>query len=138
MFKRKADGFARAKKYHLCTACCSFDPKPFKICPSCGVSGMREFFPSRVEMLRACELIRLQVAGKISGLKFHPRFDLMVEGVKICAYEADSQYQENGRTVIEDVKPHGDFMDKIAAMKIDLFNAINRKHGLSVSIHRRK
>jgi hypothetical protein len=138
MFKRKADGFARAKKYHLCTSCLHVQPLLFKECPSCKVEGMRVFFPSRVEMIRAGELIRMQVAGKISRLRFHPRYDLIVEGTKICAYEADSEYMLEGKTVIEDVKPFGDFMDKIAAMKISLFNAINKKHGLSVSIHRRK
>lgn len=138
MFKRKGDGFARAKKYHLCTACLHADPKIFKECPSCKVVGMRVFFPSRVEMIRAGELIRMQVAGQISRLRFHPRYDLVVEGSKICGYEADSEYMKDGQIIIEDVKPFGDFMDKIASMKIDLFNAINRKHGLSVSIHRRK
>lgn len=138
MFKRKGEGFARAKKFHLCTACLHYEPKPFKACPKCGVDGMRKFFPSRIEMIRAGELIRAQVAGEISRLRFHPRYDLVVEGTRLCAYEADSEYMKDGQIIVEDVKPFGDFMDPIAALKIDLFNAINRKHGLSVNIHRRK
>lgn len=137
-FKSKRDGFARAKKFHMCTACTQSQSAIFKVCPGCGASGMRVFLPSRAEMLRAAELIRMQVAGEISRLRFHPRYDLVVEGRKICAYEADSEYMKDGQTIIEDVKPFGDFMDKIASMKIDLFNAINAKHGLSVHIHRRK
>ena len=92
---------------------------------------------SIAELKRASELCLSQKTGLISGLTFQPKFDLLVEGVKICRYVADFQYQENGRTVVEDTKPGGDFMDAVAKMKIDLFNALNAKHGLKVLISRR-
>lgn len=67
-------------------------------------------FDSKRESERYLELILLVRAGEISDLKFQPSFQLLpafeyhgkkVRGMK---YTADFQYQEDGKTVIEDVK----------------------------------
>ncbi len=50
-------------------------------------------------MLRARELAR-----EISCLTCHPRFPLLVNGVKVCTYVADFQYIEAGKQVIADAK----------------------------------
>lgn len=57
-------------------------------------------FASAKEAKRYGELKLLQRAGKISGLKLQPKFDLVIE----CKYVADFEYVENGERIIEDVK----------------------------------
>lgn len=134
--RTKADWRAKAKKNHMCTACLHYQTATFKACPRCGEDGMRVFFPSMAELSRASSLIRMLVAGEISDLKFHPCFDLMVEGQKVAVYEADSMYRKDGKQVVEDVKPEGDFMEDVAKIKIRLFDVLHAKHGLSVKIVR--
>lgn len=137
-FTSKRDAMSRAKKIHCCVSCLYSSPTTFKECPECKITGMRVYFPSRAEHVRAVQLIQRQVRGEISQIKFHPRYDLVVEGVKICAYEADVSYVEDGKQVIEDTKSGGsDFIDAVAELKIKLFNALNAKHGLAVKIYRK-
>lgn len=135
-FTSKRDAMSRAKKAHMCTSCLYSQPQTFKACPSCQVTGSRVYFPSSAELARAASLILLQRAGAIRELRFHPRVDLIVEGTKICAYEADACYIENGRQIYEDTKPEGDFVDATAALKIALFDALHAKHGIKVKIVR--
>lgn len=97
---------------------------------------MRQYFMSKVELNRGAELIRLQVAGEISRLRFQPSYNLIVEGTKVGQYRADFEYFEDGKTVVEDTKPLK-YMDNEAKLKIALFNALYKKHGLEVLISRR-
>jgi hypothetical protein len=121
----------------MCLSCLHYQTLTFKVCPQCGVEGMREYFPSMTELSRASTLIHKQLRGEISNLRFHPKYDLVVEGVKICRYEGDSEYRQDGKTVVEDVKASGtDFMEDVARLKIDLFNALHAKHGIKVKIYR--
>ena len=46
---------------------------------------------------------RLQ-SGEIMDLVCHPKYIMDVNGVRICTYRPDFQYQESGRLVVEDVK----------------------------------
>lgn len=138
-FTSKRDAMNRAKRTHCCVACLHNQEKTFKVCPACGIDGMRVYFPSRAEHIRAVQLIMLQKRGGISQLKFHPRYDLVIKGSKICAYEADCSYVENGKQIIEDTKPSNtDFIDKVAEIKISIFNALFKENGLSVKIYRAK
>jgi hypothetical protein len=62
-------------------------------------------FASKKEANRYSELKLLQKVGAISELVCHPRFLLLVQGVKICTYVADFQYRDSyGAFVVEDVK----------------------------------
>lgn len=66
-------------------------------------------FDSQREATRAYVLLRLQQENKIRGLRFQPRFPIVVNGVKVCVYVADFVYEalterKEWRTVIEDVK----------------------------------
>lgn len=61
-------------------------------------------FDSKKEERRWNELCLLQKAGKISDLEKQKRFDIVVNGHKICFYKADFVYQENGKQVTEDAK----------------------------------
>lgn len=96
-------------------------------------NGKSIYFPSKIELKRAAELIMLERLGKIGRLKFHPRFDLVVEGLRVGTYVADSQYLEAGKMIVEDVKPEK-FMTDVARLKIRLFDALHSKHGLTVRL----
>lgn len=139
LFTSKMDGMSRAKRVHCCTACLHNQPENFnRDCPSCGARDMRVCFPSKVEHLQGALLIQRQVRGEISRLRFHPKYKLVVEGSEVCTYTADAEYIENGKTVVEDTKPDGFFTDKTAIVKIALFNALHKKHGIAVTLIRRK
>lgn len=66
------------------------------------VGGIR--FDSLREARRYQELLLLEHAGQITGLRRQVRYDLVVNGVKIGRYTADFIYAENGNNVVEDVK----------------------------------
>jgi hypothetical protein len=129
----KADGFTRAKKFHVCLDCRHNQNETFKECPACG-SKNRQYFMSRAELKRGMLLLTLQAAGTISRLRFQPRYDLIVNGQKIGVYTADAEYYQDGIFVVEDTKP-ANFMDETAKIKIKLFEAI---YGLTVKIPQRK
>ena len=102
---------------------------------------MRQFFSSQIEMMRGCELIRMQHLGQISELKFQPRFPLIPDifTKKMVVYVGDSFYVENGKRIIEDVKPAGKFVDKLAEVKMSLFHSLFVVPGhYELRIHRRK
>ena len=64
-------------------------------------------FDSKKEERRYQELKLLEKAGVITNLvadKKKLRWKLEVNGVKICEYEADFSYFEDGKPVIEDAK----------------------------------
>lgn len=68
------------------------------------------YFSSAAEAERYRQLKKLESDGAIEGLECQPRFNIVVNNVKICAYVADFRYlvlDDRGsavRTVIEDVK----------------------------------
>ena len=64
----------------------------------------------------------MQDCGLITNLEFQPRFQLVVNGKKICDYIADFRYiNTKGEEVIEDVKGHQTQLFKI---KHALFEAL--------------
>jgi hypothetical protein len=63
-----------------------------------------EVFDSKKELKRFVELEHLLRLGEISNLELHPRYDLMVNGVKIGRYTADFRYNKENEIVVEDVK----------------------------------
>lgn len=66
------------------------------------VDGVR--FASKAEAKRDAELILLEKAGKISFLHRQRKFDIVINGKKICRYVADWAYVENHKAVVEDKK----------------------------------
>ncbi len=58
------------------------------------IDGKR--FDSQAEATRFRELQLLERAGEIEVLLHHPRFALVVNGVKIGTYEADAGYIDHG------------------------------------------
>ena len=132
----KRDAMGSAIGCHACISCRYHQPSTFDACPSCKAKDTRVYFPSRAEHVRAAHLLLQRDLGKISRLEFHPRFDLVVDGVKVTTYVADAQYYRDGKLVIEDTKPPGEFIDKTAELKISLFNALFAKHNTAVTIYR--
>jgi len=61
-------------------------------------------FDSKKEMYRYLELEKLYKLGIIKDLEVHPKYDLIVNGVKIGRYTADFKYTHNEEKVVEDVK----------------------------------
>jgi hypothetical protein len=59
---------------------------------------------SKREAARCDDLGLLQLGGEISELRFQPRYDLVVDGMKVCSYVADFEYHEKGQRIVEDVK----------------------------------
>lgn len=71
------------------------------------VNGVR--FASKAEATRDAELRLLERANKISGLSRQPRFDLTVNGKKVCRYVGDWAYFDSevnnmATLVVEDKK----------------------------------
>lgn len=65
---------------------------------------------SKLETKRCNELHLMQTGGLIRDLEAHPqpRFDLVVNEVKVCSYMADFRYYDIqlDREVVEDTKGH--------------------------------
>ena len=66
------------------------------------VDGVR--FASRAEARRYGELKLLERAGEILQLEMQPKYELMVNGIRVGRYTGDFRYVEKGATVVEDVK----------------------------------
>jgi hypothetical protein len=62
-------------------------------------------FDSHKEANRYVELLFMERAGEIRNLELQPRYDLVVNGMHICSYEADFRYEDvaTGLKVAEDV-----------------------------------
>tara|TARA_R110000787_G_scaffold181619_1_gene293659 strand:+ start:190 stop:501 length:312 start_codon:yes stop_codon:yes gene_type:complete len=61
-------------------------------------------FDSIRESKRYLDLKNLERGGDIKNLELQPRYDFVLNGVKMGFYKADFRYVENGVLVIEDVK----------------------------------
>ena len=61
-------------------------------------------FDSQAENRHYRELKLLAAASLITDLQVHPRYPLVVNGVRICIYEADFSYKQEGETRVVDVK----------------------------------
>ena len=61
-------------------------------------------FASKKEAKRYGELKLLEKAGEIRNLVVHPRYKLELDGVLLCTYVGDFQYQDGMGIVWEDIK----------------------------------
>ena len=63
-------------------------------------------FDSKKEAVRYMELCLLEDAGEIQDLRTQVPYELIPKqaGERACIYKADFVYQQNGETVVEDVK----------------------------------
>jgi hypothetical protein len=90
-------------------------------------------FDSKQEHKRYCELRLLERAKQIGNLEVHPRFDIEINGSKICTYEADFGYRLlhgaffGKARVIEDVKA---IATPVYRIKKKLMKAV---HGIDIT-----
>lgn len=79
-------------------------------------------FDSTIELERYGELKNLLRAGLIENLEVHPRFEVFINGEKLCHYTADFRYfdKELGKVVIEDVK-------SIATQNLDPYYKLRKR-----------
>lgn len=85
-------------------------------------------FASKAES-NVYQMRRLQErAGEISNLKLQPRFDIVVNGIKICTYVADFEYDllTTGAHIVEDMKG---VRTQVYRLKRKLMKAV---HGIDV------
>lgn len=90
----------------------------------CDYDGIH--FDSEWERERYIELRLAERAGEISGLKVKPRYELIVNGVKICerGFYPDFEYiSKDGIKVVEDTKSKAT-MTKVYQMKKNLLKAL--------------
>lgn len=66
------------------------------------VDGIK--FDSMAEAARYGVLKVIQAAGLISDLRLQVKYDIVVNGKKVCRYVSDFVYIENGKEIVEDVK----------------------------------
>jgi len=59
---------------------------------------------SKLEATHYSKLLIAEKGGAITDLKFHPRYDLEVNGIKIGVCELDFSYVQNGETYYIDTK----------------------------------
>lgn len=83
-------------------------------------------FDSEAERDRYRELKLLMKAKRADALRVHPRYPLIVNGVKICDYEADFSYVEHPAhiLVVEDVKSPSTAKNRAYRIKRKLFEAL--------------
>jgi hypothetical protein len=86
-------------------------------------------FDSRKEAVRYAHLKLLQKTHKISDLTLQPKFDIVINGIKVCSYIADFSYIENGVAVVEDVKSEVTRKLPVYRLKRKLMRAV---HGIEI------
>ncbi|KKM06917.1 hypothetical protein LCGC14_1739120 [marine sediment metagenome] len=73
-------------------------------------------------------MIDLVRSGEISRLEVHPKWEIFVNGQKICTYTADFVYWENSNYVVEDVKSQPT-MTPVYRLKKKMMKAV---HGIEI------
>ena len=91
------------------------------------VDGVR--FDSRKEARRWLRLTAMRDAGEIGDLRRQVRYELIVNGVLICAYYADFVYRSGGAEVVEDVKSAATRKNERYRLKRKLMRAV---HGIDI------
>lgn len=87
---------------------------------------------SQREAARCAELRVRFRAGEIENLVFHPAHEFVIGGTPVVManghrmkFTLDFGYIENGRMIVEDVKPKNGFMSRDVPVKIALFRHLN-------------
>lgn len=88
-------------------------------------------FDSKGEAARYIFLKRRQDDGAITDLERQIRYNMIVNGQKICAYIADFRYQQDGVEIVEDFKSSATAKLPVFALKKKLMKAC---HGIDINI----
>lgn len=81
-------------------------------------------FDSKAELRRYRELKLMQQMGQICDLKVHPRYPILIDGVKVCTYIADFYYMDVNGPHTEDVKGVRTNLFKLKAKLMKVVNGI--------------
>lgn len=86
---------------------------------------------SRVEAKRCDVLHQAQERGEIAALRIHPKFEFVINGepVKMAnghkmTFTGDSEYMQDGKWVVEDVKAKNGLMSRDVPVKLALLRHI--------------
>jgi hypothetical protein len=79
-------------------------------------------FASKREAHRYSELLLLERAGHIKSLELQPKYEFVINGVKVTTYKADFRYVEKGATVVEDAKG---YRTQVYRLKVKLMKALH-------------
>jgi hypothetical protein len=82
------------------------------------VDGLR--FDSTGESQEWFKLRKRMLAGEIKNLRRQVKYDFVINGVLVCSYKADFEYEENGVLVTADFKG---MITEIFKIKANLFRA---------------
>lgn len=106
-FHSTYEAFNRRVMVWICRSCDTWcENKKPTYCTTCGGTEFF-YFASKAEAKRYAELLLMEKGGVIQNLEPQLSFPLVVNDLKICEYRADFVYDEQGRTIIEDVKAKG-------------------------------
>lgn len=86
-------------------------------------------FDSAKEAKRYAELVLLERAGAITGLRRQVPYAMEINGIYLCTYVADMVYREGARVVVEDVKSEATRKLPVYRLKRRLMQAL---HSLEV------
>lgn len=119
----------RAIAAYRCKSCDAPVTKRQAKCIACGGTEKR-FFASRAEAQRYDANKARERRGEIEGLELQPAFPLVVNGIHVGVYKADSRYviAATGETVVEDVKSEAT-MTEAARLRMKLAEAC---HGIKI------
>lgn len=87
-------------------------------------------FDSIKESKRYGELKLMHKAGAISDLTLQPRFDIDINGHKVCKYFGDFAYDLDGVRIVEDVKSEHTRKLPAYRLKKKLLKAV---HGIEIT-----
>lgn len=130
-FYSKTHAFQQAVKVWACKACGTWHKKkkPHH-CEHCGFNDFL-YFASTFEAKRYAELSLLEKTGQIVNLRTQVAYPITVNGVHICKYIADFQYNNanTGELIVEDTKGHEKAVTSEFKLKRKLVGAL---HGIDV------
>lgn len=86
-------------------------------------------FHSTKEGNRYLVLKEQQANGQISNLQLQPPYRIEINGKLVCRYIADFSYEQNGQTIVEDVKSAHTAKDATYRLKKKLMLAV---HGIEI------
>ena len=117
-FRTRQDGYRAARRAWICTDCLTWHDAKAATCAQCGRPTLQHF-ASQAEAKRYAALRLMQREGYIEALQLQPRFDVLINGLKVCTYVADFRYRETstGETITEDAKGSRAHQDPASALR---------------------
>ena len=85
-------------------------------------------FDSKKESSRYLDLKLLERVGEIKNLELQPKYDFVINDIKICTYRADFRYEDKkGNLIVEDDKGYKTSMYRLKSRMMQAFHGITIK-----------